>query len=60
MQRYNYNSIAKVCNTDSNSVELVLKEIVAQISKFIKNGHTLRISFRVGRIEIKGNELNWK
>lgn len=27
--RMNYLSIAKVCNTDANTVELVLKEIVA-------------------------------
>lgn len=36
MQKINYLSIAKVCNTDATTVELVLKEIVAQISKFVK------------------------
>lgn len=29
LQHINYQSIAKVCDTDSNSIQLILKEIVA-------------------------------
>lgn len=60
LTRLNYSSIANVCCTDSSSVELVLKEIIAQMSAMIKQNATLRISFRIGRIEIKNQEINWK
>ena len=60
MSRLNYSSISKVCSTDPSSVEAVLKEIVAQMSNHIKNNATLRLSFRIGRIEIKNQEVNWK
>ena len=53
-------AIGKVCNTDASTVELVIKEILAQIVNFIKLGKSIRISFRVGRIEIKNAEINWK
>ena len=60
MSRLNYTSISKVCSTDPSSVELVLKEIIAQMSNMIKHNATLRISFRIGRIEVKNQEINWK
>ena len=47
-------------NTDAQTVELVIKEVLAQIVKFVKDGFSVRISFRIGRIEIKGGEINWK
>jgi hypothetical protein len=59
-QRLNYSSIGHVCGTDPSSVELVLKEIIGQMASFVKKGATLRISFRIGRIEIKNQEVNWK
>lgn len=59
-QRLNYSSIANVCSTDASSVELVLKEIIAQMSSLIKKGAVLRVSFRIGRIEIKNQEISWK
>lgn len=60
LQRINFASIAKVCNTDAATVELVLKEVLAQIANSVKNGAILRINFRVGRIEFKNGEVNWK
>ena len=60
MSRLNYTSISKVCSTDPSTVELVLKEIIAQMSSHIKQNATLRVSFRIGRIEIKNQEINWK
>lgn len=59
-QRLNYSSIANVCSTDASSVELVLKEIIAQMSNLTKKGAVLRVSFRIGRIEIKNQEIGWK
>ena len=56
----NFVTIAKVCNTDALTVELVIKEILAQIVNFIKQGFGVRISFRIGRIEFKNSEINWK
>ena len=60
VQKLNFATIAKVCNTDAQTVELVIKEVLAQIVKFVKDGFGVRISFRIGRIEIKGAEINWK
>lgn len=53
MQRLNYTSIATVCSTDASTVELVLKEIVAQMGQQVRAGVTVRVSFRIGRVEIK-------
>lgn len=60
-QKLNFNSIANVCNTDATTVELILKEIVAQVSSLIRTGMSaLRINLRVGRFEVKNGEINWK
>ena len=56
----NFASVAKVCNTDQGTVEAVYKEIVAQISEHAKANVPMRISFRVGRLDIRNNTVQWK
>jgi hypothetical protein len=56
----NLNSIAKVCDTDCNSIELILKEIVAQVRHQIKIGNNVRLMMKVGTFIVKGGDINWK
>ena len=56
----NLNSIAKVCDTDCNSIELILKEIVAQLRHQIKIGNNVRLMMKVGTFIVKGGDINWK
>ena len=60
LQRINFASIAQVCNTDAATVENALKEVLAQIGSHVKSGAILRVNFRVGRVEFKNGEVNWK
>lgn len=60
VQRLNHANIAKVCESDAQTVELILKEFHAQILKLVKKNSTIRISYRIGRLEIKNGEINWK
>lgn len=46
-------SIASVCMTDSATVDLVLKEIVAAISENARRGRALRLNFKVGHLVIQ-------
>jgi hypothetical protein len=60
VQRLNHANIAKVCESDAQTVELILKEFQAQIIKLVKKNSTIRISYRIGRLEIKNGDINWK
>lgn len=53
-------SVAKVCDTDILSIELVLKEIVAQLKHQLSKGSNLRIMFKIGKLISRGGELSWK
>ena len=60
MQHINLASIAKVCDTDILTIELVMKEIVAQIKYQLQKGSSLRLMFKIGKLISKGGELSWK
>jgi hypothetical protein len=53
-------SIAKVCYTDLMSLDLVVKEILAQLKDHIKKGANLRVLFKVGKLVSKGGQLTFK
>ena len=56
----NCGSIAKVCFTDAQTVELVLQEIIAQLAQVAKEGKVIRLNFKVGYIVIKSGILQWQ
>ena len=56
----NYTSISKVCNTDAGTVEAIYKEFVAQVVEHAKASVPMRISFRIGRLDIKNGTASWK
>ena len=49
-----------MCSTDILSVELVIKEIVAQMRHQLKKGCNLRMMFKVGKLLSSNNEITWK
>lgn len=56
----NLQAVAQVCETDMLSVEMILKEIVAQLKAHIKKGISLRVMFKVGKLIFKNGMLSWK
>ena len=60
MQHLNLGSIAKVCDTEIFTIELILKEIVSQIREQIKLRNNLRLMFKVGKLISQAGELRWK
>jgi len=58
-QSINYASISKVCDTDIYTIEMILKEIIAQLKYQLKKGANIRIMFKVGRFIAKNGEISW-
>ena len=55
----NASSIAKVCLTDTATVENVLQEFIAQYAHAAKEGRMIRLNFKVGYLTIKNRLLQW-
>jgi hypothetical protein len=55
----NFSSIAKVCNTDSLSLEAIYTEILEQIKLHINKGCKILLNFKVGKLRVQNNEINW-
>ena len=53
-------SIAKVCDTDIHSIEMIFKEIISQLIHQITKGKNFRLSLKIGRLASRNNEINWK
>ena len=45
-------SIASVCLTDVNTIELVLKEITTAMGQLARSGKSVRMNFKVGYLSI--------
>jgi len=60
VQHINLASVAAVCETDIISVELILREIVAQLKCHLQQGSNIRLMFKVGSLYSRGGELKWK
>ena len=60
MMVLNFADIAKVCQTDVRSIEAVYNEIIEQMMDAIKQGISLRLSLKVGRLEVRNGEISWK
>jgi len=60
VQHFNLASIAKVCDTDIFSVELILREIVAQLRHHLQKGCSVRLLMKVGNLISRNGELHWK
>jgi hypothetical protein len=50
-------SVARVCDTDIISVEMIVKEIAAQIKYQIQSGKNVRLMFKIGKLVTRGGEL---
>ena len=52
-------SISRVCSTDIVTVEMILKEIVAQLRYQLKKGNKVRMMFKIGKLISQNGQLNW-
>ena len=60
VQPLSISSIASVCCTDAQTVELVLAEFLATVSSFAKEARSMRINFKVGYLIIQKNIIQWQ
>lgn len=60
IQPLNYASIAKVCDTDTETIEIIIKEIVCQLRHMLKNGANVRLMLKIGRLVSKGGTISWR
>jgi hypothetical protein len=58
--KLNYASISKVCQTNSETIQMLFREILAQLDEAIRKGQSIRLQFRIGRLDIKNGEVSWK
>ena len=59
VQIINLQAIAKVCMTDIPTVDLILREMIAQLRYQIKKGVNVRLFFKIGRLKCQNGVLNW-
>ena len=59
LQHINMASISRVCSTDIVTVEMILKEIVAQLRYQLKKGNKVRMMFKIGKLISQNGQLNW-
>ena len=60
LQQVNYSSVAKACQTDSHTVELIIKEIVASMAQLVSKGSSININFKVGLFSVRNGYMNFK
>ena len=60
MMILNFSQVAKVCQTDARSVEAIYYEIVEQLLAAVKKGVGVRLSLKVGRLEVRNDQIIWK
>ena len=56
----NSSSVANVCDTDVFTIELIIKEIGAQIIHQLKKGSNLRLIFKIGKLITRNGRLEWR
>ena len=56
----NLAAIAKVCDTDIWTIDIILKEIIIQLKLAIKKSLNIRLMFKVGKLIIKNGNISWK
>ena len=60
IQPINLASIGKVCETDAETINIVMKEIVAQLRHQLRNGASIRLMFKIGKLIGKSGALHWR
>ena len=60
VQPLSISSIASVCCTDAQTVELVLAEFLATVSSLAQEARPMRINFKVGYLIIQKNIIQWQ
>ena len=60
MTQLTLSSISNVCHTDEKTVALVFNEIITKVEQLGKNGHNIRLNFKVGYLCLRGNLVYWR
>lgn len=60
VQNINTTNIAKVCFTDSQTVDLMLGEFTAQMAHAAKSNCSVRVNFKVGHLLIRNNVVQFQ
>lgn len=60
LRQINLSSIAHACDTDSTTVQLVIKELLAQLKHMLKSGQNIRLNFKVGWLSSQNGILLWR
>lgn len=56
----NTTSIAKVCLTEGNTVDLMLQELISQMAHQAKSGNTLRLNLKVGYLIVRNQTIQFQ
>ena len=56
----NFTSIAKVCQTSPETITQLYREILAQMDVALRKGTSIRMNFRIGRLDFRNGEVSWK
>lgn len=60
LQHLNAASISRVCETDLLTVEMIIKEIVAQLRHQLNKGVNVRLQFKIGKLTSQNGRLCWR
>ena len=60
LQQINYGAVAKSCSTDSHTVELIIKEIIATMANLVSKGTSININFKAGLFSVRNGYMNFK
>jgi hypothetical protein len=60
LQQINFSAIAKSCSTDSHTVELIIREIIATMAYLVNKGTSININFKVGLFSVRNGYMNFK
>jgi hypothetical protein len=60
LQQVNFHSIAKVCQTDAHTTELIIKEIVATMGYLVSRGSSININMKFAMLSIRNGHMNFK
>ena len=60
LRQINLASIAHACETDTMTVQLAVKEMIAQVKHMMKAGQNVRLNFKVGLLTSQNGVLLWR
>ena len=60
LQQINIPAVAKACSTNTQTVELILREIISTIAYLVSKGTSININFKAGLFSVRNGYMNFK